>query len=428
MVAATAACGGDDAPGRDSELQQGGTETVSDRTAAAFTHPLPGLDAAQAEAHLGGSGPFNFEWQPPQLGPLFNHNACIECHAGNGRGLSQIGPSVFGSQALVRISLAGGIPEVPGGNVPVPGLGTQLQDHGVHELPEANIELQWIETEVTYGDGTTQAMREPRVLVARADGSSLPDGTLMSYRQAQPLIGLGLLAAVTEETIRAHADPDDADGDDISGRPNEVWNALAGAMEIGRFGHKANVGSLIDQVGAAFGGDIGLTNRIVPEADGMTELSDLQLDQTAFFLATLAVPAAAARDDEAKRGRERFDDFGCSACHFATLQTGDSEIPQLAHQTIHPYTDLLLHDLGDRLTDARSDFAADGLEWRTPPLWGIGLTQVVSPMATFLHDGRGRSLAEAILWHDGEAHAASEAFRLADRADRDALLAFLATL
>ncbi len=421
-----AACGDDGTSER--ELQQGGTNTVADRSTTAYTHPLPGLDRAQAERHRGGSGPFAFEWQPPQLGPLFNHSACIHCHTGNGRGMSQIGPSVFGSEALVRISMPVGTPDVPGGPVPVPGLGLQLQDHGDSVLPEGNVALSWIETEVTFGDGTVQPMREPRILVTRPDGSSLPAGTQLSYRQAQVVFGLGLLEAVPEATIRALADPDDADGDGISGRPNEVWDARAGAMTLGRFGHKASVASLVEQTGGAFANDIGLTNRVVPERDGMTELSDQQLDDTAFFVATIAVPAAAPRSSVAQRGRALFDDLGCASCHTPTLVTGPHTIAQLADQTIHPYTDLLLHDVGDRLTDTRADFAATGLEWRTPPLWGLGLAQTVAPDATFLHDGRARSLAEAILWHGGEAQAASDAFRTADAQDRAALLAFLATL
>ena len=174
--------------------------------------------------------------------------------------------------------------------------------------------------------------------------------------------------------------------------------------------------------------DIGLSNLLHPEDDGMRDLSDEQLEHTTFFVSTLAVPAAAPRTAAAELGRQVFDDFACSGCHLPTVVTGDHRIPQLAQQRIHPYTDLLLHDVGDLLTDARGDFSATGVEWRTPPLWGIGLVQIVQPGSTFLHDGRARTLAEAILWHGGEAEAAREAFRTAPRSDRDALIAFLETL
>jgi CxxC motif-containing protein (DUF1111 family) len=146
------------------------------------------------------------------------------------------------------------------------------------------------------------------------------------------------------------------------------------------------------------------------------------------FVSSLGVPAAAPRDATAQRGRQLFGQLGCAACHVPTLVTGDHAIAALANQTIHPYTDLLLHDVGDLLTDARRDFTATGVEWRTPPLWGLGVVQLVSPGATFLHDGRARSFAEAILWHGGEATAAREAFRLAPRDQRDALIGFLQTL
>jgi CxxC motif-containing protein (DUF1111 family) len=251
---------------------------------------------------------------------------------------------------------------------------------------------------------------------------------LRSYRQAPPLIGLGLLEAVPDDELAALADPDDADGDGISGRLNVVWDTEAKATRIGRFGHKASVATLREQTAGAFVNDMGLTNEVFPDESGEKDVSDVQLSDAVFFIRTIAVPRAAGRSPQAWRGRTLFERFGCEGCHVPTLVTGAHEIPELAGQTIHPYTDLLLHDVGDLLTDGRTDFVAEGVEWRTPPLWGIGLAQVVNPDATFLHDGRARTLAEAILWHGGEAQAAREAFRQASRRDRDALIAFLETL
>jgi CxxC motif-containing protein (DUF1111 family) len=250
----------------------------------------------------------------------------------------------------------------------------------------------------------------------------------MSYRQAQAAFGLGLLEAVPDAALTALADPDDADGDGISGRLNLVWDADRQATAIGRFGHKATVPTLRQQTAAAFAGDIGLSNKLLPETDGHRDLSDDQFEQAVNFVSTVGVPAAVPQDAAAREGRALFDDLGCAGCHVPTLETGDHAIPQLAHQTIHPYTDLLLHDVGDRLTDARRDFAAEGVEWRTPPLWGLGLVQVVQPAATFLHDGRARTVAEAILWHGGEAQAAQGAFRAATKQQRAALIGFLETL
>lgn len=424
-VAALAPACGDN---RDGEDRQGGELTIEDRSAEALTQPAPTLDADERYTHNLGRSTFRFVWQPPQLGRLFNHDACVACHAGNGRGLSSVDRGPFGSQALVRVSLVTGTPAVPGGNVAVPGFGEQLQDHATVGLPEVYIEVAWRETVEYYADGEAQPMRSPLVTITTPAGDPLPAGTLTSYRQAQPLIGLGLLEAIPDDTLSALADPDDADGDGISGRVNLVWDPVRGGTRIGRFGHKASVADLRQQTADAFAFDIGLSSVVHPEPDGMRDLSDPQLADAVYFLSTLGVPHAAPRSDEAQRGRASFDTFGCAGCHTPTLETGDHPIPQLAYQTIHPYTDLLLHDVGDLLTDARPDFAADGVEWRTPPLWGLGLAQLVQPEATFLHDGRARTVAEAILWHGGEALPAREAFRTASRDDRDALLAFLATL
>jgi CxxC motif-containing protein (DUF1111 family) len=410
------------------EDRQGGDSTVDDRSAESFSHPLPGLNEAQAERHRFGRGPVAFMWAPPQLGPLFNHSACLACHPSNGRGGSQIGPGMGGSQALIRVSLDTGTPEVPGGPVPVPGFGTQLQDHAVDQLPEIRAHLTWIDVPELYGDGEVAMLRSPRLDVTLPSGEPLPIAMQMSYRQAPPLIGLGLLEAVPEDALHALADPDDADGDGISGRVNLVWDAAAKATRAGRFGHKASVATVHEQTAGAFAADMGLSNAMFPDADGNRDVSELQLGDSAFFIATIAVPRAAPRPSAARRGRELFDDLGCASCHTPTLVTGDHALPQLAGQTIHPYSDLLLHDVGDLLTDARRDFLAIGVEWRTPPLWGLGLAQVVNPNATFLHDGRARTIAEAILWHGGEAKAARDAFRLAPRRDRDALIAFLETL
>jgi CxxC motif-containing protein (DUF1111 family) len=424
-VCVLVACGDNGSP---DASRQGGATTIDDRTSDAFTHPAANLTADQKRVFQDGTSPFNRHWEIPLLGPLFNNDACVGCHAGNGRGLSQIGNGALQSQALIRVSLVDGTPDVPGGDVPVPGFGLQLQDHATVGLPEVTVTQVWVEHSEIYGDGEVVMLREPRIDPARPDGTGLGPDVRVSYRQAPGVFGLGLLEAVPEAEIAALADPDDSDGDGISGRMNVVWDPELQAAVLGRFGHKATVPTLRQQTAGAFATDIGLSNKLIPEPDGTRDVSDDQLDQTLFFVQTIGVPAAAQQNAAARRGRDLFEELGCAACHVATLTTGDHAVPQLAHQTIHPYTDLLLHDVGDRLTDARRDFLADGVEWRTPPLWGLGLVQLVAPGATFLHDGRARTFAEAILWHGGEAQAAREAFRLSENQARDALIAFLQTL
>ena len=408
--------------------QPGGDTTVDDRTSRAYSRPAANLDAAARAAHLDGDARFEatFVRGPAPvnagLGPLYNHAACVACHGGDGRGLPQFGGG--GSQALVRVSLADGAPELPGAPVPVPGLGGQLQDHAVFGTdPEVTIALAWVEQPGHYGDGTPYTLRAPALTVRDASGAPLPPTVMTSLRQAPPVFGLGLLEAIPDDDLRAAADPDDADGDGVSGRVNTVWDVDAGVTRVGRFGHKAGNPSLVQQAAAAYANDMGVASR---RFGGAAELDDDAVAATAFYTATLGVPARAPGDVAA--GEARFTAFGCAACHTPVQRTAAAPIPALADQTFAPYTDLLLHDLGDGLADGRPEFAADGREWRTPPLWGLGLVATVTPGASYLHDGRARTVAEAILWHDGEARAAREAFRTAPADERAALLAFLSAL
>lgn len=430
-VLALSACTGDDGP---DESRQGGDTTIDDRTYNAFSHPAPNLTMAEQNMFMNGTSPFDFEWEIPQLGPMFNNDSCFNCHSSFGRGLSQIGPDgmidINGplSEALVRVSMPEGTPEVPGGVVAVPGYGDQLQDHATVGLAEVATTLTWIEHTEMFDDGEIISLRAPHLDLRDLTGAQIPADMRKSYRIAPAMIGLGLLEAIDEATLDKMADPDDTDGDGISGRLNMVWNPETNQAERGRFGWKANVSTLHTQASAAAAGDIGLSSYVFPDPSGNNDLADDQLDAMAFMVSAIAVPAAAPRDAQATQGRKVFDTFGCSSCHTPTLVTGDSPTAALAHQTIHPFTDMLLHDMGDSLTDSRPDYEADGIEWRTPALWGIGLAQVVRDNTTFMHDGRARTFAEAIMWHGGEAQAAHDAFQAASKADRDALAAFLGTL
>jgi CxxC motif-containing protein (DUF1111 family) len=237
------------------------------------------------------------------------------------------------------------------------------------------------------------------------------------------------LEAIPEADIVQQADPDDRNGDGISGRPNRVWDVVQQAPMLGRFGWKANTPTLLQQSAAAYANDMGVTNPLFPAADGPQDINMETLTAAAVYVQTLAVPARTLLDDpRVQRGERLFAQANCTACHLSTWRTGEHQIPALANQTIHPYTDLLLHDMGAELADGRPDFEADGREWRTPPLWGIGLAQTVLPYSSFLHDGRARTLEEAILWHGGEAELAKETFRTLSAANREALIWFLRSL
>jgi CxxC motif-containing protein (DUF1111 family) len=287
-------------------------------------------------------------------------------------------------------------------------------------------------------------LRSPRLTVTLPTGEQLPIAMLMSYRQAPALIGLGLLEAVPEETLRALADPDDADGDGISGRANRVWDLKSGAVRLGRFGWKANQAGIEQQTSGAFLGDIGITSPLHPanncppaqttcaaQVDGGEPEADQEtIDQVTYYGRLLAVPARRdAQDGEVLRGKELFADAGCASCHTPKFVTGELDgLPEVSNQTIFPYTDMLLHDMGEELADHRPDFLATGREWRTPPLWGLGLIRVVNDHTNFLHDGRARDVSEAILWHGGEATDAREAYRSMDARERAALLRFVESL
>ena len=268
---------------------------------------------------------------------------------------------------------------------------------------------------------------------------------MVSLRIANAVHGLGLLEAVLEADIRANADPDDADGDGISGRLNMVWDKTEQKLVLGRFGWKANQPSLRQQTADAFNGDIGITSPVNPRQNnteaqrervssapsgGEPELPENLLKHVVTYLRTLAPPAQRDTNDAAViQGGQLFATLNCAKCHQPTLRTGEfPDVPELAHHPIHPYTDLLLHDMGAGLADGRPDGEATGTEWRTPPLWGMGLQQAVNGHTTLLHDGRARNTEEAILWHGGEAAKSQQDFLKLSPDDRAALLAFLDSL
>ena len=411
-----------------------GALTIADRTSHAYTLPAPNLDEMGNEQHLAGDAAFEAQFVSPPaevnpgLGPTFNNNNCNACHIQNGRGMPVVDHPSLRSQMLVRVS-AVDAQGLHGGPAPIEGVGTQLQDQAIYgERPEAHIDLTWETVEGEYADGTAYELRKPVLEIEPAEGTTLPDEYWTSLRQPPPVIGLGLLEALPPETLRELADPDDADGDGISGRPNRVWDVEAERKRIGRFGLKANQPDLLQQSAAAYHDDMGVTNDLFPGEDGATELDRQTLEDATFYAQTLAVPGRAPVTDAIRRGERLFGEAGCADCHTETLETGAHEIEALEDQRIHPYTDLLLHDMGPGLADGRPDYEASGREWRTPPLWGIGLTQTVLPGARYLHDGRARTLAEAILWHGGEGEGSKEAFRTMSEGDREALIAFLRSL
>jgi CxxC motif-containing protein (DUF1111 family) len=423
------------APPPDSGGGAGGATTIDDATSAAFSTPAPNLSGERLARHLAGDVAFEQTFvsapatQNGGLGPIFNNTSCAACHVGDGR-------SRGSESLLLRVSLPGAAQN--GGPAPVPGFGGQIQTRAIFGFaPEAGVVVAYEERPGTFADGTPFQLRAPSYVIA-APYASFPAGALVSPRVARPVFGLGLLEAVPEEEILALAAEQAAQG--ISGRPNYVWDESERRVRLGRFGWKANQPSLFQQATDAYGEDMGVTSPAFAtesgagqpgHEDGLSddpELDQGTLDATTFYVQTLAVPDRRPTAGS-RTGEELFERIGCAACHVSVLRTGDLPgVPEVGNQRIEPYTDLLLHDMGEGLADGRPDFDADGREWRTPPLWGIGLSRIVTGHTEFLHDGRARDLSEAILWHGGEAEAARERFRELARSERESLLAFLESL
>ncbi len=445
------------------DAMSGGATTVviprrqlSDRDA--FSRPASNLSLTRRGNFFAGNSFFQNPWVTAPastkardgLGPLFNTMSCQSCHIKDGRGR----PPRRGEEMismLVRVSVPGDDGEATQrmlekhGVVPEPTYGDQIQDRAVAgHAGEAKVEIEWTEIEGKFADGSTYRLRKPKVVLSDAAYGKLSDDVLTSPRVAPALIGAGLLDTIEVETLAAFVDPDDANGDGISGRFNQVWHVARGETVPGRFGWKCEQPDIRQQSAAAFAGDIGITSSVFPRDPltdaqrsvidapngGEPELSDEILDLIVFYCKTLAVPARRGHDDPVVlRGQQLFRQANCHACHVETLETGDDpRFPELSKQTIHPYTDLLLHDMGEGLADGRPVFEATGSEWRTPPLWGMGLVYLVNRHTNYLHDGRARNAEEAILWHGGEAESAKQYYVSCSADDRRAIVAFLKSL
>lgn len=432
----------DDAPALEpGEELAGGDTTVFDVTGNAFSLSARNMSFERRQRFVVGNSFFNKNWvaapASPEardgLGPTFNARSCSACHFKDGRGRPPRPGEPFVG-LLLRL-----------GPAPVPGYGDQLQPSGIAGVPGEGVPgLAYDERPGSFADGEPYRLRVPTYTIDAPAFGPLPHDLQISPRVAPAMIGLGLLASIPEADLLARADPDDADGDGISGRPNYVRDVATDAPALGRFGWKAGQPSVRQQSAGAFLGDIGVTSSLFPGANcppgqdacaaapggGDPELRDDLLDDITLYAETLAVPARRDADDPlVLRGKRVFHDLGCAACHTPRHVTAaDAALEEARGQTIWPYTDLLLHDMGEDLADGRRDGEADGREWRTPPLWGLGLIQAVNGHTELLHDGRARGVAEAILWHGGEAEAAQAAFVALPREDRDVLVTFVESL
>jgi CxxC motif-containing protein (DUF1111 family) len=453
---ALAACDTPAPPAEPGSPLSGGETTVWKADSNAYSQPSANLPPSRRLDFSVGNSFFRSPWvSAPSsttardgLGPLFNSNACQNCHIKDGRGRPPYADADHAVGMLVRLSIPAKAGEARqlarDGFIADPVYGTQLQDMALPGAqPEARVRVRYQTQPVAFTDGFEVELQRPHLEVSELGYGPLHPQVRLSARVAPPMIGLGLLEAIPESALLANTDPDDRDGDGISGRANRVWDIARQQQVVGRFGWKAGQPSLDQQNATAFAIDMGLTSSLLPADDctasqacnahpngGEPEVSDNIRDKVLFYTRNLAVPARRLVEDaQVRRGEQLFQQAGCPACHTPNFTTSaDAAEPELANQLIRPYSDLLLHDMGDGLADEHGEFMASGREWRTPPLWGIGLSETVSGHSRFLHDGRARNLLEAVLWHGGEAEAARQRILDYDAEQRSALLAFLNSL
>jgi CxxC motif-containing protein (DUF1111 family) len=452
-------------PERFEKMQGGAATTPKVADANALSQPSANLSFADQERFALGNGLFRKDWVTAPsstqasdgLGPLFNARACQSCHLKDGRGHAPATPGGDATSFLVRMSVppdaaqSAAIAASRIAAAPHPVYGLQLQDNAAAGLPaEGRVHIDYETVPVELAGGETVELRKPKLSIDNPGFGPLPPDLMMSGRVAPAMAGMGLLEAVHAADIMALADPDDSSGDGISGRPNLVGDGKGG-VAIGRFGWKGIQPTVELQTAHAFSGDMGLSSPVAPEnwgectalqADcrampngaqerlGDTEVPRDLLDLVTFYSENLAPPVRRDIDDPTVlAGKAAFYAAGCPACHVPKFVTSrDAAHEAQRFQLIWPYTDLLLHDMGDGLADGRPEGLADGTEWRTPPLWGIGMAHQVSTEAGFLHDGRARTLREAILWHGGEAQRARDRYAALPKAERDALVRFLESL
>ncbi len=432
--------------------QSGGVNgTVYDHSSNAFGHQMPGASGEHELSFFVGNSFFRQNWVAAPssttardgLGPLINARSCSSCHFKDGRGKPFENNGDEATGFLIRLSIAG--TDENGGSIDDPNYGGQFNDLAIADVnDEGDIEVAFEYIAGNYEDGTPYELRKPIYTLTNLNYGPLDPSIMLSPRVGQQMIGLGLLEAISNLTLEQLQDEMDVNGDGISGKINYVYNHIEGTTTIGKFGWKANQPNLLQQTAGAFLGDLGIksiyfssenhTNLQTECLDlpdgGAVEIEYDDLYKTYIYCATLAVPARRNINDQSvKNGEALFRSMDCAKCHIPNLTTGNSHsLAFLNNQYIQPFTDLLVHDMGEELADHRPDFLADGKEWRTQPLWGIGLIEIVNGHTFLLHDGRARSIEEAILWHGGEAEHAKNQFKALSLQQRNELIKFIKSL
>jgi len=445
----------------------GGATTVWADGKNAFSFPVANLSDEERTRFVIGNSFFKRNWvQAPAstkvrdgLGPHFIARSCGGCHVLDGRGappeLDARARHAPPTEMLVRLSIPG-TPNPQDGVRPEPTYGDQFNNAAVQGVkPEGTVRLRYTPVIGRFADGTPYTLQKPHIRLTNLGYGPMAGDVMTSARVAPQLMGIGLIEAIAEADILKNAADQASAPGPIKGQVNRVWDAPSQQIVTGRFGWKANTGSIAHQSAGAFRGDMGITSLwATAEActpaqqdclnapsgghGGAFEIDQATLEDVVFYQATLApVARRTLAGPKVRAGQALFEQAQCANCHRPSYTTVEPKLakkfprlssPALVGQTIWPYTDLLLHDMGPGLADGRPDFAASGSQWKTPPLWGLGLIKQVNGHQRLLHDGRARGVLEAILWHGGEAQAAQQQVLKMSKAERAALVAFVESL
>lgn len=414
-----------------------------------FLKPYDNLSDEQMDTFMLGKSFFRIPWvEPPSattardgLGPLFNANTCTSCHPNNALGSVYSKGGNISRSMVVRLSIPSSNSKEhqailkKAGFIPEPVYGAQISLNGLSNVPfEAKLEIHYTEKTITYDDGTTTNLRVPQYKLTNLGYGPLHKEVSITVRKAPPLIGLGLLEQIEDETILINEDVTDTNQDGISGKANIVYSIEHKDYRVGKYTYKASAPTVKQQSAGAFHNDMGITTTLfpienctkaqkkcqeAPKARDKIDVPDVRLNAIDFYLRNLKVPVTKLKSLE---GEKLFNQVGCAQCHIPTLKTKDGN-------DVHAYSDFLLHDMGEALSDGRSEFKATAQEWKTAPLWGINsFEKAIKRKPDYLHDGRARTLEEAILWHGGEAQKTKENFMALEKKQREQLIKFIGTL
>lgn len=421
------------------------------KTSSTLLKPIKNMNDEEYDQFILGRSFFKIPWvEAPSattardgLGPLFNANTCNSCHPKNGRGNLYNAKNQISRALIAKVSILSDgskehqMQEKYNGLVADPNYGGQISINGIHGVKfEAKPKITYTKINVKFPDGEVDTILKPHYELIEKNYGELHKDARLTFRLAPSLNGLGLIEDIKQEDILANVDEKDENADGISGRANWVYSPITKKTELGLYSWKASTTSILHQSAAAANNDMGLTTTIfkdenctktqklcneAPKPRDPIDITDLRLAAIDFYIKN-KITYTRKKDESYEEGLEIFKNVDCAKCHISEFTTKKGF-------KIAPFTDMLLHDMGEGLSDGRSEFKASESEWRTAPLWGLALHKKINKKEVrLLHDGRARNFQEAILWHGGEAFLAKQKYMNLEKEQRQKLLNFLKEL